>query len=72
MSTQAQRDEWWAKQGKGYTSAVGEYTPSEFWTILAEVESKERRISALEIQNTELLDTINNLVKELKAMAHDG
>jgi hypothetical protein len=34
--------------------------------------TSDKRIAALEIQNTELLDTINKLIKELQAVAHDG
>jgi hypothetical protein len=40
--------------------------------IVNELIAAKKRIAALEMQNTELLDTINKLVKELKAIAHDG
>ena len=31
--------EWRSHQGQGMTSAVGEYTPSEFWDLLDAYES---------------------------------
>lgn len=35
----AKRAEWRAEQGQGMTSAVGEYTPGEFWELLNAYES---------------------------------
>ena len=36
--TDAEIEEWRAEQGNGMNSAVGEYTPAEFWSLLDEVE----------------------------------
>jgi hypothetical protein len=38
MTTKAQRTEWRKLQGQGMTSAVGEYTPPEFWELLDDVD----------------------------------
>lgn len=43
-TTQEERQEWLRKKGDGYTSAVGEYTPSEFWYLLSDVEQLERAL----------------------------
>ena len=40
--------EWRALRGQGLTSAIGEYTPSEFWRVLDEFESLRNRC-AMEI-----------------------
>lgn len=36
---------WRSHQGQGMTSAVGEYTPDEFWLALDEIESLQKRLS---------------------------
>jgi len=38
-TTQESRDEWCKQRGSGMTSAVGEYTPDEFWDLLDDVET---------------------------------
>lgn len=37
-TTKAMRDEWRSIKGSGMTSAVGEYTPAEFWDLLDDYE----------------------------------
>ncbi len=48
--TKDQLAEWRKYRGVGYTSAIGEYTPSEFWDALDEID----RLNAL--VNTLLLE----------------
>lgn len=38
MITKQQIDEWRVQRGMGMVSAVGEYTPDEFWDALDEIE----------------------------------
>lgn len=40
--------EWERERGNGRTSAVGEYTPSEFWQLLDEVKSRRAEVRALQ------------------------
>lgn len=40
MITAEQIAEWRALQGEGMNSAVGEYTPHEFWDLLTEFEAQ--------------------------------
>ncbi len=39
MTTQEQRDKWRLLRNQGMTSAIGEYTPSEFWNLLDDIET---------------------------------
>ena len=44
MITEKTLNEWKSYKGTGMTSALGEYTPEEFWDAIAEIErlTKER------------------------------
>lgn len=42
MTTKEQRDEWRKLKGEGKESAIGEYTPEEFWELLDEIDSLEK------------------------------
>lgn len=44
MITPEQIAEWRALQGRGMCSAIGEYTPSEFWDLLSAYEGVVRRL----------------------------
>jgi hypothetical protein len=57
-------------EGKSYD--VGLPIQAQLAKEIRLLRTSDKRIAALEMQNTELLDTINKLVKELKAIAHDS
>lgn len=44
-TTKQQRDAWRKLRENGMTSAVGEYTPAEFWLLLEDVEQLERELT---------------------------
>ena len=48
MITKTQITEWRTYEGVGYTSALGEYTPSEFWELLDSYESLAASFAELE------------------------
>ena len=60
MTTKEQRDEWRKLKGQGMTSAVGEYTPSEFWELLSDVDRLER-------ENKHLSDMLRQAEVELES-----
>jgi len=56
LITKEQIAAWWSMRNQGMTSAVGEYTPSEFWDVLEAYESQQKDIDEL----VELLPEILN------------
>jgi len=46
--SQQQITEWEKLDGEGIASAVGEYTPDEFWYLLDVVQGQQREIARLE------------------------
>ena len=54
MTTKEQRDEWRKLNGQGVTSAIGEYTPAEFWTLLDQIDALEAELDELEKDYNEL------------------
>ncbi len=47
MITKAVRAEWRKEQGLGMISALGEYTPSEFWEALDEIDRLEKALEEI-------------------------
>ena len=58
-TTKAQRDEWLKKRGAGMTSAVGEYTPSEFWILLLDVNDLERQLAEAKVEIEAMLPLVD-------------
>lgn len=50
MITKEQISEWRKLKNDGLTSAIGEYTPSEFWECLDEIERLNTKIESLETE----------------------
>lgn len=48
MIGEQQITEWLSVKGEGLTSAVGEYTPAEFWELLDEFQQQTVRVAELE------------------------
>ncbi len=42
----ADREAWRKQRGEGMTSAIGEYTPEEFWDLLDDVDALANYVSA--------------------------
>lgn len=54
IPTKKQRMEWRREQGSGMQSAIGEYTPPEFWELLDAVDFLEDKIKQLLVLTTDL------------------
>lgn len=51
IPTKAQRNVWRKSKGHGMVSAIGEYTPEEFWVLLDAVDALEKeneRLASME------------------------
>ena len=60
--------EWRKEQGIGMTSALGDYTPPEFWELLDAYEAQEKRIAELDSgfwgRSCSRLQAKNNVMRE--------
>lgn len=73
--TDAEIAEWRALQGEGMTSAVGEYTPEEFWRLLDAFEAQRNESAARDVLLAEarmvfefVLHEVESLPSELEWM----
>lgn len=57
--------EWRTLKNQGMTSAIGEYTPSEFWELLDEYESVVNNYTRLIEQNAALVKALERLTNEV-------
>ncbi|MBX9913716.1 MAG: hypothetical protein K2Y25_07445 [Pseudomonadaceae bacterium] len=48
MITSEEIAEWRALQGEGMVSAIGEYTPPEFWLVLDDLDAERAKVAELE------------------------
>lgn len=62
--TDEQIKEWQELKGDGFTSAIGEYTPDEFWDALREIEDLRGALTDL-VEQIEQVDGTAQLSIEL-------
>jgi hypothetical protein len=63
--TPEQIAQWRRKRGNGMTSAVGEYTPSEFWDALDEIERLRDELDDEQIMNDGRLEVLRATEREV-------